>query len=348
MLRLPSRPRNADVAEVRLMSSGAGTGKVVVERSEVATREMDVMAALINRHYVEHKAWFRCLRPSRIDAGIRLAVAGPLEASIGRYRGFEYYAQASGPEDYLAVVVLSGEAVFVRSKEQLHFARGDAFLLPSGEPFEADMRDFAYSVVRIPRQFLADFAHEQLGLPAGSTRIESIAPLSRTAGARWSRTAAFICAQLLDNQDPAISPILAQEMARMATATVLDVFPTTATTAAYTPDPSWAPTATVRRATAFIHANAGQPVSVTAIAESAGVTPRALQYAFRRHHDTTVTGYLRQVRLEQAHRELRDGDSAAGVTVAATARRWGWANPGSFTDAYRRQYGITPSLTLRS
>jgi hypothetical protein len=171
------------------MSSRAGAGKLAVERSEVATREMDVMAALINRQYVEHKAWFRCLEPSRVDAGIRSAVAGPLEASIGRYLGFEYYAQASGPEDYLVVVVLNGEAVFVRSKEQLHFARGDAVLLPSGEPFKADMRDLAYSLVRIPRRFLTDFAQEQLGLPAGSTRIESIAPLSRTAGARWSRTA---------------------------------------------------------------------------------------------------------------------------------------------------------------
>lgn len=330
------------------MSSRAGNEKVAVERSEVATREMDVVAALINQQYVEHKAWFRCSEPARVDAGIRSALAGPLEALTGWYRGFEYYAQASGPEDYLAVVVLNGEAVFSRSKEQLHFARGDAVLLPSGEPFKADLRDFAYSLVRIPRRFLADYAQEQLGLPAGSARVESIAPISRAEGARWARTAAFICGQLLDDQDPAISPILAQEMARIATATVLEVFPSTATTAVYTPDPCWTPTATVRRATAFIHANAGQPVSVTAIAESAGVTPRALQYAFRRHHDTTVTGYLRQVRLEQAHRELRDGDPAADVTVAAVGRRWGWANPASFTAAYRRQYGITPGLTLRS
>jgi AraC-like DNA-binding protein len=309
---------------------------------------MDVIAALINRRYVEHKAWFRCPAPSRVHAGIRSAVAGPLEASIAQYRGFEYYAQASGPEDYLALVVLSGEGAFIRSREQLHFARGDAVILPSGEPFKADLRDFAYSLVRIPRHFLTDFAEEHLGLTAGSTRIESIAPLSRNAGARWSRAAAFICGQLLDDDDPAISPILAQEMARMAAATVLEVFPSTAATTAYTPDPSWAPPATVRRATAFIHANAARPVSVTEIAESAGVTPRALQYAFRRHHETTVTGYLRQVRLEQAHRELQDGDSAVGVTVADTARRWGWASPGSFTSAYRRRYGVTPSLTLRA
>jgi AraC-like DNA-binding protein len=309
---------------------------------------MDVMADLINRQYVEHKAWFRCPAPSRVDAGIRSAVAGPMEASIARYRGFDYYARASGPQDYLALVVLNGEGAFIRSREQMHFARGDVMLLPSGEPFKADMRDFAYSLVRIPRHFLTAFAEEHLGVTAGSTRIESMAPRSRSAGARWSRTAAFICEQLLDDHEGAISPILAQEVTRMAVATVLEVFPSTAMTSAYTPDPSWAPPATVRRATAFMHAYAGRPISVAEIAESAGVTPRALQYAFRRHYETTVTGYLRQVRLEQAHRELRDGDSAAGATVTATARRWGWASPGSFASAYRRQYGVTPSRTLRT
>jgi AraC-like DNA-binding protein len=335
-------------AEVDVMGSGAGAGKIAVQRSELATSEMDVMAALINRQYVEHKAWFRCPAPSRVDARTRSAAAGPLEVSVTRYRGFEYYGQASGPEDYLALVVLNGEGTFIRDREQLRFVPGDAVLLPSGEPFKADLRDFAYSLVRIPRQFLADFAEERLGLAARFTRIESIAPLSRSAGGRWSRAAAFIRGQLLDDQNPAISPILAHEMTRMAAATVLEVFPSTAATTAYTPGPPWAPPATVRRATAFIHANAGRAVSLREIAESAGVTPRALQYAFRRHHDMTVTGYLRQVRLEQAHRELQDGDSAAGSTVAATARRWGWANPGSFTSAYRRRYGVTPSLTLRS
>src|ERR1700761_8847987 len=92
---------------------GAGAGKIAVRRGELATSEMEVMAALINREYVEHRAWFRCAAPSRVDAGIRSAAAGPLEVSVARYRGFEYRAQASGPEDYLALVVLSGQATFI-------------------------------------------------------------------------------------------------------------------------------------------------------------------------------------------------------------------------------------------
>ena len=108
------------------------------------------------------------------------------------------------------------------------------------------------------------------------------------------------------------------------------------------------PPATVRRAAAFIDAHAGQPVTVAEIAAAAGVTARALQYAFRRHYDTTPAGYLRQIRLTRAHRQLQAADPATGATVAQIARRWGWASPASFATAYRKQYGMSPRHTLRA
>lgn len=78
------------------------------------------------------------------------------------------------------------------------------------------------------------------------------------------------------------------------------------------------------------------------------MTARALQYAFRRHYGTTPTGYLRQVRLDRAHQELRTADPAAGLTVHAVARRWGWSDSSKFTAAYQQQYGQLPSRTLRT
>ena len=331
-----------------MTSKVTGAGKVPVRRAEMSTQEMDVIADLINRQYVEHKAWFRCPAPSRVDAGIRLAAAGSLEAAVVRYRGFDYHAQASGPEDHLALVVLNGEGTFTRSREQLRLARGDVILLASGERFMTDMYDFAYALVRIPPQTLTALAEEYTGLPPGSMRIESMAPVSQAAQTRWSQTVAFICRQLLDFPSAGISPIVAEEMTRLAAATVLDVFPTTAMTAAHTPGPSHVPPATARRAAAFLNAHAEQPVTIAEVAEAAGVTPRSLQYAFRRHYETTVMGYLRQIRLEQAHRQLQAADPAAGATVAAIARRWGWASPASFASIYRRQYGEAPSVTLRT
>jgi AraC-like DNA-binding protein len=330
--------------------AGRGTGARMtpVRRAEVATRHMDVLADVINRQYVEHKAWFQCAARTRVDAGVRSAVAGPTEAAVLRYKGFRYHGQASPPEDFLGLVVLNGHGSFTRARERVHFTRGDALLLPSDQRFDADMDDCVFALVRIPERFVDLLAGEHAGLPATGLRIESMAPVSASACALWSRTATFICRQLLGSAEAGISPILVQEMTRLAAATILESFPNTTMTTAYVPDPGRVPSATVRRATGFILAHAGQPVTIAEIAARAGVTPRALQYAFRRHYDMTITGYLRQIRLERAHRELKAADHTTGETVANIARRWGWANPAGFAAAYRKQYGVPPSNTLRT
>jgi transcriptional regulator GlxA family with amidase domain len=105
--------------------------------------------------------------------------------------------------------------------------------------------------------------------------------------------------------------------------------------------------ATLRRAVAHIEAHAGDAVTLTEIARTARASPRAVQYAFRRHRGTTPTGYLRRVRLEGAHRDLVTGDPTTGDTVAAIAARWGFAKAGRFSAAYAAAYGRPPSQTLR-
>ncbi|PWW25268.1 prepilin-type processing-associated H-X9-DG protein [Geodermatophilus normandii] len=104
----------------------------------------------------------------------------------------------------------------------------------------------------------------------------------------------------------------------------------------------------LRRAVAFVDGHASLPITVTDIARAAGVGPRALQLAFARHLGLSPTAYLRRVRLECAHRELQAADPTTGDTVAAIARRWGFARPDRFTVAYRATYGVLPSHTLRT
>ncbi|WP_433652462.1 helix-turn-helix transcriptional regulator [Micromonospora zamorensis] len=84
------------------------------------------------------------------------------------------------------------------------------------------------------------------------------------------------------------------------------------------------------------------------IAAAAGVHPRALQFAFRRHLDTAPTNYVRKVRLDRAHRDLQNADPSTGVTVTMIANRWGFTHLGRFSADYRSAYGISPSRTLRS
>jgi transcriptional regulator GlxA family with amidase domain len=100
------------------------------------------------------------------------------------------------------------------------------------------------------------------------------------------------------------------------------------------------------RAVAFIEDNAHRDITISDIAAAVNVTPRSVQYTFRRQLGTTPLEYLRRVRLDRAHRELQSADPSVD-TVTAIAGRWGFSHPGRFSGAYKRAFGKSPSRTLR-
>jgi transcriptional regulator GlxA family with amidase domain len=221
-------------------------------------------------------------------------------------------------------------------------------MVPTDLPSIALQHDAGFALLRVPWPVMRSLAEERTGLPAADLRFQGMAPVSAEREAMWASTANFVCAALVTSGSTAISPLMAHELTRMAATVMLETFPNTAMTARPAAGPGWAPPAAVRRAAAFIEAHADQPVTLADIATAAGVTGRALQSAFRRYYDNTPVGYLRQARLERAYTELQDADPAAGVTVAAVARRWGWTRPSQFTAAYQRRFGEAPSRTLHT
>jgi AraC-like DNA-binding protein/anti-anti-sigma regulatory factor len=106
-----------------------------------------------------------------------------------------------------------------------------------------------------------------------------------------------------------------------------------------------APAETLRRAIAYIEQHAGDPIGAADIAAAACVTARTVQLAFRRHLGITPLGYLRQVRLERAHRELLAAQPAPGI-VTRIAADWRFTNLSRFSANYRAAYGVLPSQTL--
>ncbi|MDX3764032.1 helix-turn-helix domain-containing protein [Streptomyces sp. AK02-04a] len=82
------------------------------------------------------------------------------------------------------------------------------------------------------------------------------------------------------------------------------------------------------------------------MAAAAHVTIRSLQYAFRRHLNTTPLAHLRRVRLSRAHEELLEADPFSDTTVMDIATRWGFFHMGRFAALYRDTYGRTPRLAL--
>lgn len=103
----------------------------------------------------------------------------------------------------------------------------------------------------------------------------------------------------------------------------------------------------LRNAVAFIQENADADIGLDDIAAAVNVSPRSVQYAFRRNLGTTPLEYLRRVRLDRAHRDLKAADPA-NDTVTAIAGRWGFSHAGRFSLAYKAVFGTAPSHTLRA
>ncbi len=101
----------------------------------------------------------------------------------------------------------------------------------------------------------------------------------------------------------------------------------------------------VRRAIEYIHANATAALGLAEIATAARVSIRTLQAGFAKFKGFTPMGYVKRVRLEGAHADLRTAGTEQ--SIADIARRWGFSHLGQFARDYRMAFGETPSETRR-
>ncbi|MEU8132461.1 AraC family transcriptional regulator [Streptodolium elevatio] len=107
--------------------------------------------------------------------------------------------------------------------------------------------------------------------------------------------------------------------------------------------------APVRRAMEFCRAHAREPLVVADIADIAGVSVRRLQAAFRTHVGMSPIEYVRQLRLDGVHQDLkRIAEGTTKETVTDAALRWGFTHLGRFSGTYRAEFGMLPSQTARS
>lgn len=113
-----------------------------------------------------------------------------------------------------------------------------------------------------------------------------------------------------------------------------------------TPGPQPAPRA-IRQAIDILHSHPEQPITIGKLADLTGISERALQAGFQRYVGISPTTYLRQIRLDQAHEQLRHADPDR-TTVAAVAHRCGFTHLGRFAGSYRARYGESPSQTLNT
>ncbi|WP_281039474.1 MULTISPECIES: AraC family transcriptional regulator [unclassified Rhizobium] len=102
----------------------------------------------------------------------------------------------------------------------------------------------------------------------------------------------------------------------------------------------------VKRAMDFMRAHLSDEITLEQIVIASGVSARSLQDGFRRFKGTSPMRYLRDLRLEAVHHELKHG--AYVQTVSEIALAYGFVQLGRFAADYQARFAELPSQTLRA
>lgn len=200
-----------------------------------------------------------------------------------------------------------------------------------------------FDVVSLAADVLHKVAADWQGALPQQIQFLDRRPRSSAAVRAWQRALEYVTAGLAA-ADTAQQPMIVTGMARLLAAALLECYPSNVTD--QDPDDEAALPETLKEAVSFIHRHAAGEVGINEVAAAVHLTPRAVQYLFRRQLGTTPTEYMRRVRLNRAHQELISG-SPTTAKVTEIAQRWGFAHTGRFAVLYRQTYGQSPHSTLR-
>lgn len=245
----------------------------------------------------------------------------------------------------VALFVLSGRAEVEHGRLTGSAGPGEWLLASTGVGgVRARLVDAQLRSVVVSRALLAEVA--AIDTDAASVpRFTGLTPTSVAAGRTLAATERFLN-RILTAHEPPENRILLASAGRLLAGAILTAFPNDLPAGGAAGDAGNAYPTLLRQAIEFIHDNAAHDVGIGDVAAALYLSPRTVQYMFRRHLDTTPTAYLRGVRLARAREELIAGDRSV-TTVAATAARWGFAHTGRFAVLYRRTFGESPHETLR-
>ncbi|QGZ48340.1 helix-turn-helix domain-containing protein [Streptomyces sp. QHH-9511] len=201
--------------------------------------------------------------------------------------------------------------------------------------------------VKIGATALADRLERLLGRPLrGPLAFEPRLDVARGPGLSWVRFARQVAHEALAGDSLAQHPLVAAPLQEALLNGLLLAAEHPWRDELAHPSEPLRP-APVKRAMDAVLACPEHPFTTTELAGLARVGVRRLQESFREYVGMSPMAYLREVRLDRVHQELR-GAGPGELSVSEVAGRWGFTHLGRFAAQYRTRFGETPSQTLRS
>lgn len=292
------------------------------------TRDVDEARTQLARSYCPHR-----MHLPGDGSGFRARHARVADSPIGIFRlGYGGDAVVLHPvpfRDFMLVSRPLAGAFEVRSRKQsLTVGPGESVALDPDSEHELRFGPSCRLLtIKVPTAALSTAGS------ADDTR--PVTELTRDPTA-WNAITRFLLTEAVPHGLLAENTIMQRHTVQLVAGAVLASFGRTPRTEIRETNPS--PTA-VRRALDYIDDHAHDDIGLLDIAAAAGLSPRGLQYAFRRSLGTTPLTHLRNTRLDLARRDLLTDDDR---TVADIAYSYGFGNLGRFASDYRLRFGRLP------
>lgn len=335
------------------MREARPAGRPADDREEIPFRAPDMMRShrarelrdSVQRMTVVHEVQPRRGEP---DGLVAITQVGSLGAVFVRY-GTEVSVDAFPVRNRFALTVPLGPMRVSNTNLRNAQTTSEGFVLSHDQHTlmipdpTAGALVFSTSMARIEEQFAGlsgrPPARALRFLPPGAGPAPAPAGIVESS---WR----MVCQTLKEADGAPLSPLVARKLEDILLSAVLLGMPHTGTGDLLTDDVH-VPRGLPDRARKWLEDHYEEPVTVTDLAAAIGISVRHLQHVFGAHFGVTPTAMLRDIRLRQAHRALRDPAATVYPSIAAVAYRCGFSHLGRFSIAYRERFGESPSQTLR-
>jgi len=249
-------------------------------------------------------------------------------------------------ELYLVQFSLSGVAQIAQGNSVVELLPGQMCVLdPEAQVKQTFGEGYKHFTVKIAKSGLESVLTQELGFRPKELHFSSEPVRLEGAAAAFAHLVRTIC----DDLDHGIAGFnharacgsVEEALQRLLLAAVPHNYSQLFDTPPSSPAPYY-----VRRVEDYIHEHAREAIALEEMIAVSGVSARSLHAGFRRFRDTTPMVYLKNHRLDLAHRQLKIA-ADQGLSVTEIAFSCGFTHLSKFARDYLERFGERPSATLK-
>jgi AraC-like DNA-binding protein len=310
----------------------------------VRSDDIDDVRDRTSRILKPHDLWL-VNRNDKVRAEMHGTTFGNLSVSLLTY-GADVEIDPGSFDRFLTIQIpISGSARLWLDDEEIAFSTGQGVIIAPDRrcrlTYSADCRQL---ILRVSRETLERVAEGWMGarVRGGDLAFDPRLVLDGAAGASWNAMIAYLMSNSVARDQPRLSTKFAPRLEELVVEHLL-VWQPNGISDRIAAGPSPIPRH-VRRAEELMRADTSIQLTLSEIAQHAGVSVRSLSQGFQQFRGVTPMAMLRAIRLEKVRADLLSAQYGASVTDIAT--RHGFSHLGRFAGFYRKRFGESPRRTL--